>query len=214
MKTRRYITAVCAVLLTAATLLCGCAKANKIRMTDDGKYVDKKSGISYSEAPYCYEPIEVGEKAYGRLGEIDFYEIAGADPEKFLTSIGVVFYADGETIPQLSDMDIAYASVENDGKVDFSITDEAVLEAVVKAYVEGEEVMRPSAAMSATDYVVNWRLKLADEDLGIYYVLSYFEMSDGRKLLYNRFENRCVEAGDVLQEYVSEYAKTNADSQT
>ena len=205
MRTKRYIIAFCTVLLTVTTLFCGCAKANKIQMTNDGKYVDKKNGIAYNEALYCYEPISVGEKAYGRLGSIDFYEIVGADPQKFLTSNSVVFYADGETVPTLSEMNISYATVDIDAKLNFSINDSNVLDAIKEAYINGQAVTRPSPTLPVSDYLINWSVKLADEDLGMYYVLSYFEMSDGRKLLFNRFEKRCVEIGDVMQEYVSEY---------
>ena len=213
MKIRRYITAACAVLLATATLLCGCAKANKIQMTNDGKYVDKNSGITYNEAPFCYEPIAVGEKAYGRLGEINFYEIEGVSPEKWLTSNGVVFYADGESVPSLSDMNISYATVDIDVNLNFSITDAEVLDALVNAYVNGEAVSRPSPALPASNYLINWMVKLADENLGIYYSLSYFELSDGRKLLFNRFENRCVEVGNEMQSYVSEYGNLVATEQ-
>lgn len=206
MKAKKYIATACAVLLTAATLLCSCARANKFQMSDDGKYVDKKSGVSYIDAPYCYEPITAGEKAYGKLGEANFYEIVGADPTKWLTSSGVVFYADGEELPTLGEMDISYASVELDGSLTFSISDGAVLRSLVGIYENSEAVDRPSPALPTSDYVINWRIKLADESLGIYYVLSYFEMSDGRKLLFNRFEGRCVDAGNVLERYVSEYS--------
>ena len=204
-RMKRYITMACALLLATATLLCGCAKANKIQMVGDGKYVDQKSGITYNEAPYCYEPISVSEKAYGRFGTIDFYQIEGVSPEKWLTSTGVVFYADGESVPALSDMNISYATVEIDMNLNFNISDSNVLEALKDAYVNGEAVTRPSPALPASNYLINWMIKLADADRGIYYSISYFEMSDGRKLLFNRFENRCVEVGNVMQSYVSEY---------
>ena len=202
---KRCITAACAVLLASAMLLCGCAGANKIQMVGGGKYVDQKSGITYNEAPYCYEPIAVGEKAYGRLGEVDFYRIEGVSPEKWLTSAGVVFYADGESVPALSDMNISYATVEIDMNLNFNISDSTVLDALADAYVNGAAVTRPSPALPASNYLINWMIKLADADLGIYYSISYFEMKDGRKLLFNRFENRCVEVGDVMQSYVAEY---------
>lgn len=211
MKTKRYLTAACAILLTAATLLCGCSRANKFQVSDDGKYVDKKSGVSYIDAPYCYEPISAGEKAYGRLGEADFYEIVGADPTKWLTSSGVVFYAEDEKLPTLSEMDISYASVELDGTLTFSITDSAVLSSLIGIYENSEAVDRPSPALPTSEYVINWRIKFADESLGIYYVLSYFEMSDGRRLLFNRFEERCVNAGNVLERYVAEYSSLASD---
>lgn len=228
MKINRYITAVVAVLLTGALLLCGCSKGNKFEMSD-GKYVDKNSGITYNAAPACYEPIAVGEELYGTLKKAELYKIEGADPEKWLCEVnGTVFYADDVTLPTLGKMNISYAEVVLEDTVLVTITDSEVIASIVAAYEEGNAVSRPYVA-SAEDYEINWRIRMADETLGIYYILSYVEINEdhivegdsgeeinlGRKFIFNRFEdNRCVVAGDVMDKYSAEFRELSEDSET
>ena len=92
-------------------------------------------------------------------------------------------------------------------------------------YEDSEDVGRPYVA-TAEDYKINWRIRMADETRGIYYILSYVEIGDsyiveneqgkqtdlGKKFIFNRFENnRCVVAGDVLEKYVAEYKELAVD---
>lgn len=198
---KKYIAA---FLCALALLLCSCSGANKFEMKD-GSYVDKTSGISYIDALACYEPIKIGDTLYGRLGDVELYEIEGAEPKSWLCEkTGTVFYAEGVKLPTLDEMNISYAELYTDAESVERITDSTLISALVAIYTEGESVERPIAA-SASDYEINWSLKLADEELGLYYAVSYWRI-DGQTYIFNRFENKCVLAENVLEVYEARYA--------
>ncbi len=217
----RYITAAVALALCVCAILCGCSKGNKFVM-QDGMYVDQKTDIAYHDAPACYEPLAIGEERYGLLGEVELFEIVGADPTKWLSeATGTVFYADGVTLPRVDELNTAYMSLVYEKSLEETIqiakiTDAAVIETVAKAYADGEAISKPS--WSADMYDVNWRIRFADESIGICYVLAYFELDKdyittvdgtevnyGKRFVYNRFEDKMVALSDVLAPYVTEY---------
>jgi hypothetical protein len=225
MKKSRYIIVALAVLLISAMLFAACSKGNKFEMSG-GKYVDKTSGITYYAAPACYEPIEISDELYGTLEKVELYRMGDADPEKWLCEKnGSVFYSSETELPALGGLDISYAEIVLEDTVLVKITDTSVIDAVVKAYADGEDVGRPYVA-TAEDYEINWRIRFADETRGIYYILSYVEIGEsyvvedengaetdlGKKFIFNRFEdNRCVVAGDALDKYVAEFKELATD---
>lgn len=209
---------VCAVMLASA----GCSSENKFGVNAEGQYVDKKTDIAYIDAPACYEPIEIGDELYGKIGSAEIYEIVGAAPEKWLCeSTGTVFYASDAVLPTLDEMELSYAAVTVDATELFKITDGDMISALVSSYCEGEAIRKPN--YTDTMLNINWRLKFADTSVGIYYVLNYIELNEdyivtgdggeqinyGRKFIFNRFEDKCVAVGDVLSEYVDEYNALN-----
>ena len=218
----KKFTAVSALIFAVTLMLTACSNTNKFRLNDDGQYVDKKNNIAYIDAPACYEPIAMGEELYGEIGSAQIYEIVGADPERWLCeSTGSVFYASDVTLPALDEMDISYVGVTMEDVELVRLTDDAVVSALICAYSDGAEIRKPTYTDSMLD--VSWRLKFADEGLGIYYVLNYIELTEdytvtnddgtqtnyGRKFIFNRFEDKCVVAGDALAAYVDEYKTIN-----
>ena len=225
MKKIRCILATAAILLTVAVIFGACSKGNKFEMSG-GKYVDKTSGITYYAAPACYEPISISDELYGTLEKVELYKMGEADPEKWLCEAnGSVFYSSDMELPTLGGLDISYAEIVLEDTVLVKITDMSVINAIVTVYEDSEDVGRPYVA-TAEDYKINWRIRMADETRGIYYILSYVEIGDsyiveneqgkqtdlGKKFIFNRFENnRCVVAGDVLEKYVAEYEELAVD---
>ena len=219
---KKYILATVAAVCALCVILVGCSKGNEFELNGEGKYVDKSNGVSYIDAPACYEPIAMGEEIYGHVGEAKLYQIQGADPHKWLCeSYGTVFYADDVKLPTLGEMNISYCNVVLEDTVLVKISEATAIAAIVEAYENGESVTRP--AVSSDSYDINWRLKMADESVGLYYILSYIEIDEdyvvenengeqinyGRKFIFNRFENRCVAAGDVMDAYAAEYRELN-----
>lgn len=225
MKKGGYIFSAIVVILAVALLFTACSKGNRFEMSG-GKYVDKTSGITYYAAPACYEPIEISDELYGTLEKVELYRMGAADPEKWLCEAnGSVFYSSDMELPSLGGLDISYAEIVLEDTVLVKITDMSVINAVVTAYEDSEDVGRPYVA-TAEDYEINWRIRIADETRGIYYILSYVEIGEsyvvedengverdlGKKFIFNRFENnRCVVAGDILDEYVSEFKELTVD---
>ena len=79
---KKYL-AVITVALAALLLLSSCGRGNKF-VADGVTFVDKKTNITYNFAPFCYEPIIMGEEVYGSDGDLYFYEIMGQDPKQWL----------------------------------------------------------------------------------------------------------------------------------
>lgn len=205
-----------------ASALCSCAKGNKIVLGDDGKYVDKKTNVVYIDAPACYEPIGMGAEQYGVIGEAQLYAVEGADPTEWLCDpTGSVLYAEGIELPTLDKMDISYASLMMEDVELARISDGAVIGYVVDAYASGAAIRKPTYFENTL--AISWRIKLADESLGLYYVLNYIELKEdhvvtnddgttvnyGRAFIFNRFEDKCVAAGDILADYSAEYNAIN-----
>ena len=218
---RNGLLAVAFVLLFSVALS-ACSASNKLVLSDDGKYVDKKTDIAYLDAPACYEPIAMGEELYGKIGSAEIYEVVGADPEKWLCeATGSVFYAEDIELPALNKMNITYALAIMEDVELSRITDGATLSEIISVYCSGEDIRKPTYFEDTLS--VSWKIKLADEELGLYYVLNYIELKEdyvvtnddgtqinyGRAFIFNRYEGRCVAATGVLSAYVDEYNALN-----
>ena len=195
------------VLLTLS--LVSCARGNKFT-SSGAAFVDKKTKVTYDFAPSCYEPIAIGEKVYGTDGDIDFYEISGPDPEKWLGDAdGGVFYAKGITLPTVAEMNVArleLCTVKNQVVVAKRITDTEVVSAIIDGYLSESKILYPNKTAS-----VSYKLRFADTSIGVYYCVDFVryaedyvlkidgvETSLGKDFLYNRAEDRFVKAPKAL----------------
>ncbi len=202
---KKYIISAFCILL--CVMLVGCS-SNTFELTD-GKFVDKKTDIAYTDAPACYEPIEIGTKKYGELDSLVLYEIVGADPAKWLCeSTGTVFYADGVHLPTLSEMNISKSELLIDSANTIELSAD-ISSAVIRAYSDGESIERPMP--SGEELVHSVMLKFSDNSIGICYLLSYMELKEdyavgdtnyGKYFVFNRFEGRCVAVSNLLGEYL------------
>ena len=139
---------------------------------------------------------------YGRKTSVVFYEMGEMDPAKWLCEEGkTVFYADGVTLPTLTEMapEQVHLCIEQASTMVLStITDAEDIQALIDVWLNGEEVV-----YTGLEPNVNLRVKFESASYpGLYYSLIYLEYGDGTKVLYDRFAARCVDAGDVLLEYV------------
>lgn len=205
-------------ILCLAVLLSACANTQD-GFTDKGdKIVDNNTKITYLPALGCYEPISPTNEIYGTMGASVLYRMQGIDPQKWICdNTGCVLYAEGETLPTLQSMNISHADVIENDTVVYSVEDGTEISRIIKAYESGEKIRRPMVTESALS--INWRIKFADETIGVYYVLAYIELKDdyialqddgteknyGSKFIFNRFDGTCVPAGDTLDVYVSRY---------
>jgi hypothetical protein len=196
--------------LTLAVLtLASCQKGNKF--TSDGiSFVDKKTDVSYDFAPLCYEPIAIGEEVYGSDGDIEFHEIVGKDPTKWLCDAdGGVFYAKGTTLPTVDKMNISrleLCTAKDQILVAKKITDTDKISQIVGGYLTEAEIVYPNKAAS-----LSYKLRFADTDIGVFYCIDFIryeedlivirngeEISLGNSFLYNRSEDRFVKAPEAL----------------
>lgn len=193
--------------LTLAGSLVSCSRLHKMVYDKENyTYTDQKTGIVYTDAPACYEPVAIGMEyakwKYDRNSGVIFYEIGGMDPAKWLCEEGkTVFCAEGETIPTLTEMapeKVHLCIEEAVTMVLTTITDTEDINALIDVWQNGEEV-----TYTGLEPDINLRVKFESQIYpGLYYSLIYLEYSDGSKVLYDRYAGRCVNAGDALLEYV------------
>ncbi len=205
--TKRILPLACLVLSLLMLAACGVTIHEGI---GDGDAMDKSSGTAWYHASTCYEAVEL-EKKLGKLvvGEhnLELYKLPDMDPDKWVaTEDKNILYAEGTTLPSLSEMNpeklVVYLDAATEQKLK-TISNAETLSTIVKAYEGGESVHYPSKTPSAT-YRVRFTSKAYP---GLYYVLTYVEYASdyvvddtnyGRYFLYDRFDQRFVPVGDEL----------------
>lgn len=194
----------CCVL--ALLMLTGCS-ANLVNFKYENKQlVNKRLKLYYNAAPTNYEPVSVGE-AYGYYGDMDMtlYQIAGLDPKEWLTqeyagSATTIFYSDGITLPTLEEMKPNKIHVCTGDSITYglgTIDDPDVVDAVVERFVHGTPTEWPML-----DSIETYEFKFASPIYThLYYNLTYYEYAEGI-FLYDRNTKRCVELGDMLEDWI------------
>lgn len=172
---------------------------------EDGLFVNEKQGLSYVPAEITYEPTAMGD-AYAcyTSGGITLYAIGENDPTLWLTEnyaggATTVFHDDSITLPTLGELGaekIIVCASENVTIGVLEITDEADIAAVTAAFENGEEAEWPLIG-STLRYDLKFYSSAWPQ---IYMNLIYGEFPEGN-FLYERASGRCVEAGDLLDEY-------------
>ena len=211
----RILCIVCAACILL-TLLCSCSKGNKFE-ADGAVYKDKKTDVSYEAAPACYEPISVGSEVYGESENVSFYEIEGQNPLNWICEEGgTVFYADGVELPSLDEMEISYINicVETNTTVTRTKVQSAEdISDIVSAYVSADSIYYRGNTPALT-----YKIRFADSSNGVFYSVVFVRYAEdytvketdgteknyGKDFLYNRFEDRFVQAPDALVKYINE----------
>ncbi len=205
MKRKNMIRIIAALLCVCSLLLCSCGKKNEFSVDEEGNFVHDKSGITYDIAPFCYEAISIGKEVFAKQSEREFFAITGTDTSKWLCdTFGIVYYAKGSKLPTLKEMNVSYVDITNDDVIVEQVKDAEKINALKELYENGTKSYYPGNAGLVPE--VNIRLKFADTENGIYYVLAYFEYAQdyvykdangkttnfGKKFLYNRAEGLCL----------------------
>lgn len=216
MKHIRKMLAATALALTFSLTAC----ASTISLNPEGGlYHDTENGVAYAMAPMCYEPQAIGD-AYAsfKSGSIKvvLYEVEGLDPTDYLTEeysgASSMFVASDIALPDLTGFKptTIHMCVQSNSVWEFAtVTDQAEIDEVVRAFTEGESVPYP-----ATTPAADLRFKFESPDYpGLYYNLVYVDYGDAR-YLYDRETRRCVDIGDLLREYIDGkiIAETTADT--
>ena len=194
----------CCVL--AALVLTGCS-ANLVNLDyKEGQLINKRLKLAYNAAPTNYEPVSVGNP-YGYYKDMDMtlYEIAGLDPKEWLTqeyagSATTIFYSDDQTLPTLTEMSPNKIHICTGETITYgvaSVEDSAVVGQLVDLYMNGEAVEWPML-----DSLDTYELKFVSvTHPHLYYNLTYYEYEEGI-YIYDRNSKRCVEIGDLLENWI------------
>ncbi|MBE6569074.1 MAG: hypothetical protein E7658_02505 [Ruminococcaceae bacterium] len=196
----------CICALLASLFLTSCSASLVNLKYKDGQLINKRLDLAYNAAPVNYEPVSVG-KAYAYYGEIDMtlYEIPGTDKKQWLSQENMgsgttVFYNENIELPTLYEMQPENIYVCTGEGVTISVVtidDEALIGELITLFETGRETALPNL-----DPMDTYELKFHGEEYPhLYYNLSYAEYSRGI-FLYDRHSKRCVEIGDILEEWV------------
>lgn len=202
-RTARFVICAVLALACACSLFTSCNKIHTIKADGKGGYVDKRTGVTYYDAPACFEYYGSAEE-YATFAGSTLAGIMDLDPKKWLcdTTYGGVYYSSDITLPSFEEMTVTEIKLCYEDVYSFefaSITDPDEIAKVKDAYLNGE---RGIGFATAPDKVVAVKL-LFEECPYIYYCLTYSCNASGEAYLTNRSEGRTVVADGLFDEYIS-----------
>lgn len=201
-RTKRSILCIVLALLCICSLLTSCGKLHKIKADGNGGYIDKKTGVTYYDAPACYEPFSYTEE-YAKFGDSTLCCIADLDPEKWLCSpdTDAVYHSSDITLPSFEDMTIKEIKLCYEDVYTFQfavITDADEIAEVRDVYLNGEV----GVGFSTTPEKLVAVKILFEECPNIYYSFMYGCNSDGEAYISNRSERKIVVANGLFDKYI------------
>lgn len=131
--------------LLCLTLLLGSCAAPALKV-ENGVYSHPKTEVSYVRAPLCYEAVAIVEnQSVARLkqggDDVVLYAIPDTDTAKMIASANYeIFYAQGDYLPELWEMDANRVQVTQTGTMTYAIAtieNGADVQALVELYQNG-----------------------------------------------------------------------------
>jgi hypothetical protein len=177
----------------------------------DGRLVDRMTGIAYREAPLPYEPVDYDANApYGKRDGSFLYPIKGQATETWLTEASDgyyrVYYAETAFLPPLASFGASALRVCPDSALEATtaaiLRDAHEVSALMELMLHGEEADMPTSA--GTSYTVK---VVSSTYTWLYYCLSYAETEEGN-FLRDPATGRVVEVGDRIAKYLHEITET------
>lgn len=201
-RTQRSILCAVLALLCICSLLTSCSKLHTIKADGKGGYVDKRTGVTYYDAPACFEPFSYAGE-YARFSGKTFCRISDLDPEKWLCDpdSDAVYYSSDITLPSFAEMTIKEVKLCYEDVYTFQfavITDADEIAKIKDVYQNGE---RGIGFQTTPEKVIAVKI-LFEECPDIYYSLVYGCNSDGEAYLSNRSEGRIVVADGLFDKYI------------
>ncbi len=171
--------------------------------TEDGRFLDKDTGLYYLAAPSNYEPVSHSTKAYGKKDGHYFYPITGQQTRDWLTEdiydICGVYYNETISLPSLVDFKANTIHVCKDGDAVVrvvEIADQADVQAVVNTMLNGEAVTLPDVITTV------YTLRIASSEYTwLYYNVVYVVTAEGN-FYYDRGVGKAVKADILVENYI------------
>lgn len=199
---RIFLAAISALLLCTLAITLGACSKDEQLVSDGPAFKDKRTKVTYTYAPFSYEPIEIGEEVYGQSEYSKFYEIVGLDPLEFICEeSGTVFYDEDITLPTPDKMTFDYLEICTEDEtltVDKTISDTNVIKFIMNDHLSAEKLTYSPVEASAV-----YKLRFADTSMGLYYSVELIRYADdlvengtnfGRDFIYDRSMRRFTQA--------------------
>lgn len=194
--------------------LVSCSRTVKLNFSDDGTL--QGGGVTYKFAPVGYEPTYQGEE-YGLITgtlEEKLYKIGSCDPKKWLTTeysgaATLVYYDSDITLPTLAELEPSKCYICEQDKTSFSVYtlgedeesrlhDSEVISTLVKMLEKGDE----DELWPRSDIIQTYNLKFYSPKWEAIYYNVVYAVCGGGNFLYDRVTGNCVNAGNILSEYL------------
>lgn len=198
-RTVRSVLCLVMALVCVGSLLTSCSKLHTLKADGNGGYIDKRTGVTYYDAPACFEYYASAEE-YATFAGSTLCRITDLDPKKWLCDVtyGGVYYSSDVTLPSFEEMTIKEIKLCY-GDFQFeSITDLDEIANVKNVYLNGERGL----GFSTTPEKIVAVNMLFEECPDIYYCLVYSCNSSGEAYLINRSEGRTVVANGLFDKYI------------
>ncbi len=180
---KRKILGLTLLLLAALTVLSSCGGAPTLRFKN-GVYTNKKTNISYTHAPSCYQAIayhadqEVAKIEQKGMEDIILYAVDGVDPSRWLTTENYeLLYAVGTTLPALWEMNVSTVYVNQSAEISFAVAtvkEATTINALIEVYQSG--VSFPQSHMEKGLTYEKYDLVFQSEHLR--YCLAYWQFEE------------------------------------
>lgn len=203
-----------ALILITTLVLNALFGTRKLRITSDGGFYDKRSGITYQMAPLCYQPVEIIKRknnpdkdVYAKYNDTKFYKVKDISAEKIITTaydgIYEIYYNEEHPLPTLFDMNVKLAWIceAEVSVVGVEMIDETEAKALVSMLADASLYcdMPTNIDAESTKYLYF----TGTEHPYLYYYVQYFNTADGVSYVCDSANTgRCVPIGDLLKEII------------
>lgn len=200
------LTLISILLLCSLAITLGACSKDEQLVSDGPAFKDKRTKVTYTYAPFSYEPIEIGEEIYGESEYSKFYEIVGLDPLEFICEeSGTVFHDEDITLPTPDQMSFEYLEICTEDEtltVNKTVTDTDAIKFIINDHLNAKKLTYSPDEASAV-----YKLRFADTSMGLYYSVELIRYADdivengtnlGRDFIYDRSMRRFTEAPDAL----------------
>ena len=193
------------LLCSLAITFTACSKGEDM-VSDGPAFKDTRTKVTYTYAPFSYEPIEIGEEVYGESEYLTFYEIVGLDPLEYICEeSGTVFYDEDITLPTPDKMSFEYLEICTEDEtltVNKTITDGDAIKFIINDHLNAEKLTYSPVEASAV-----YKLRFADTSMGLYYSVELIRYGEdiveggtnyGCDFIYDRSMKRFTKAPAAL----------------
>lgn len=191
------------VLILVLLISCCSCKDNIRRFKHEaGRFIDERSGTVYVAAPYGYEATyKTDEYAKNSAGTVTFSTIAKSDPQMWLAGDDyTLYYAEGVTLPTLDTLNCTNiyvcVSTEKTTVCYIDITDNSVIENVIKAYSAGRTATLPDEPTREA-----YDLRFYSNDYPMLYMTYSLKIYEGGYYIGDKETEAFVNIGDCLKDY-------------